>query len=375
MKSLHTRGSLLSAITAISLVHLCLLSTYIAGHRILYDQNNNNKPSNSWDSFHNFTGHQKGDNVDGLSNLKQYLHQFGYISSPSNSSSNSSSNFTNTFDDTLESALKRYQKNFNLNSTGQLDNTTVQLMARPRCGNADIVNGTSTMNSGKPSHSNLHTVAHYSFFENTPTWPENKRNLTYGFWPGNQLQDNAKVVFSRAFQRWAAVTPLTFTETDSFLAADIKIGFFGGDHGDGESFDGSMGTLAHAFSPTAGLFHLDSAEDWVIDGDVTTSTSTVAIDMESVAVHEIGHVLGLGHSSVEEAIMYPSISARTRKTELATDDIQGIQELYGSNPNYNASSTPSDTQKETSDGGVRIMDWHWTLTMIISTVASVGLLL
>ncbi|XP_042503007.1 metalloendoproteinase 2-MMP-like [Macadamia integrifolia] len=364
-----------STSTVISLLHLWLLSTTVAGYRILYQNSNTatapspdpTTTSNPWDLFHNFSGRHKGDQVSGLANLKQYLHQFGYI--------NSSSNFTDNFDDTLESALKQYQKNFNLNATGILDNSTVQLMAIPRCGNADIVNGTNSMNSGKSARTTLHTVSHYTFFTNKPTWPDSKHNLTYAFWPGNQLQSNAKVIFSRAFQRWSAVTPLNFTETDFYLNADIKIGFFKGDHGDGESFDGQMGTLAHAFSPTSGLFHLDGAEDWVIDGDVTTSTSTVAIDLESVAVHEIGHVLGMGHSSVEEAIMYPSISARTRKTELATDDIQGIQELYGSNPNYNASSTPSDTQKETSDGGVRIMDSHWTLTMVIGALASLGLLL
>ncbi|KAI9121627.1 hypothetical protein K1719_008660 [Acacia pycnantha] len=62
---------------------------------------------------------------------------------------------------------------------------------------------------------------------------------------------------------------------------------------------------------------------------------STAVDLESVEVNEIGHLLGLGHSSVEEAIMYSTISSRTRKMTLADDGIQGIQQLYGSNPNYN----------------------------------------
>ncbi|KAJ4973854.1 hypothetical protein NE237_007028 [Protea cynaroides] len=362
--------SLLAAKASILLVYLSLLSTttYVAARPKFYQKNTTSDP---WQPFHKFAGCHKGDHIDGLAKLKQYLHQFGYIPS----SSSSSPNFTDIFDETLESALKQYQKNFNINTTGQLDNNTVQMITRPRCGDADIINGTSSMNSGKSAHTNHHSVSHYSFFSNSPEWPDSQRNLTYAFSPENRLPNNTKAVFSRAFQRWSAVTPLTFTEIDSYPYADIKIGFFVGDHGDGEAFDGTLGTLAHAFAPTSGLFHLDGEEEWVVDGDITKSKSSTAIDLESVAVHEIGHVLGLGHSSVEDSIMYPSIAAGTRKTVLADDDIQGIQVLYGSNPNYNSSSsTPSDTAKDTNDGGVHIVDWHWSLTTFMSTVVFLCLL-
>lgn len=97
--------------------------------------------------------------------------------------------------------------------------------------------------------------------------------------------------------------------------------FFRGDHGDGHRFDGPGGTLAHAFAPTNGRFHYDADERWA-DGMIRG-----AFDLETVAVHEIGHLLGLGHSSVEGAIMYPSISTGVRKS-LHADDIQGIRALY-----------------------------------------------
>ncbi|XP_042496792.1 metalloendoproteinase 5-MMP-like [Macadamia integrifolia] len=97
------------------------------------------------------------------------------------------------------------------------------MIARPRCGDADIINGTASMNSGEPSHTTHH-------------------NLTSAFFPGKQLKDNAIAVFTRAFQRY---------------------------HGDGEAFDGRLGTLAHAFSLTSGLFHPDRDEEWVVDEDVT----------------------------------------------------------------------------------------------------------
>lgn len=148
----------------------------------------------------------------------------------------------------------------------------------------------------------------------------------------------------RAFKRWADVIPITFNESSDYSSADIKVGFYSGDHGDGHPFDGPLGTLAHSFSPPDGRFHLDAAESWTVD--LSSDSAATAIDLESIATHEIGHLLGLGHTTEKAAVMYPSIAPRTRKVDLVLDDVDGVQYLYGANPNYNASAVLA--QNETS---------------------------
>ena len=51
--------------------------------------------------------------------------------------------------------------------------------------------------------------------------------------------------------------------------------------------------------------------------------------IEGILVHEIGHVLGLGHSSTFGATMYSSVgTCNATLDEIATDDENGIQSLY-----------------------------------------------
>ncbi|KAK9950947.1 hypothetical protein M0R45_006411 [Rubus argutus] len=257
-----------------------------------------------------------GNNIKGINDLKKYLKKFGYLNYKYHNNSND-----DDFDDLLEEAIKTYQLNYNLKSTGTLDGNTISKMMIPRCGVPDIINGISSMNSAKKMHhyGSIHTTAHYSFFNGNPKWPSSKYHLTYGFLPGTL--SNVTGPIAQAFATWAGKTHFKFSQ-QSYEYADLKISFQRGDHGDGNPFDGPGGILAHAFSPTDGRLHFDKDESW------SMGANPGSYDLETVALHEIGHLLGLGHSSVEGAVMFPSISTGVVTRSLNEDDVQGIKALY-----------------------------------------------
>jgi hypothetical protein len=89
-----------------------------------------------------------------------------------------------------------------------------------------------------------------------------------------------------------------------------------------------------------GYYISQAGDDRIYDADVYTNTSqplyssresgcSGEYDIDSIMTHEVGHVIGIGHSNVSGATMYPSISAcNTAPRSLASDDIAARDDLY-----------------------------------------------
>lgn len=155
----------------------------------------------------------------------------------------------------------------------------------------------------------------------------------------------------RAFGTWSAVPNTT-------IAAQF-IGFVGAEpfQDDGISVIGFRERADLDRTLAATTFEIDTITGAILESDiffnstfewsVATGGSAGRFDVESIAVHEIGHLLGLGHSALGEtqsqagggrtvlgkrAVMFPIAYPRGNIEDrtLEADDISGITEIYGS---------------------------------------------
>lgn len=142
-------------------------------------------------------------------------------------------------------------------------------------------------------------------------------------------------ILREAFQTWTNYIPIEIQEVCSTCKADLVIEFVQGDHGNCEPFDGPGRVLAHASFPEKGLIHFDLDELW---GNTSHGSDT---DLFLVALHEIGHALGLGHSDNSVSIMASRYPPESHSKDLPSVDIDSIQHLYGSRKEKTASKNPT----------------------------------
>ena len=244
----------------------------------------------------------KGDEEEGLTHVQDFLYRFGYIKDKEVLKHG-------CLDDETSAALTKYQTCQGLPSTGEFDETTRRQMTTHRCAFPDMRDGVE--------------------FTALCNW--GRAEVTYAFDTGtNDVANTDEFQATRnAFQTWAAVIPLTFREVGSNESPDVLIGWRPANDPD---YSMIGGTLAHAdFPPACGVVtntlpkpvHFDDTEhNWAI------GAAPGAFDVESVALHEIGHILGLAHSNVTGAVMFPSIGSNGTNRVLTQDDISGAQNLY-----------------------------------------------
>jgi hypothetical protein len=143
--------------------------------------------------------------------------------------------------------------------------------------------------------------------------------------------------FLKAAQAWAAQTNINFAVVPDNGAALGSGNYEQGDPGYGDirisgfDYGSSDPTLASAFYPPPSnnysiggdiLFNLDVNSGW-------TMAMGGGTNVQTVAEHEIGHALGLGHSTVGGVVMWQYYTGY--KVNLYSDDIAGIRNVYSAN--------------------------------------------
>ena len=232
--------------------------------------------------------------------VQDFLARFGYARADDLQSGKLDSKTT--------AALEQFRKSYGLAPGGSFDDNVKKLMTGSRCGLPD------------PSPLAFKTIG-----------PWDHKALTYSFGempsPKHGLNAaNVEAAIERAMATWTeAGAGLTFSRVSN--DPDLLISWKPAADPD-LSMKGTI--MAHAdYPPKYSLVtaqrpipvHFDDDEHkWTLNG-------VDGYDIETVALHELGHALGLDHEPAKSAVvMYPVYSGVRRK--LHNDDVKGIRRLY-----------------------------------------------
>ncbi|XP_078668282.1 matrix metalloproteinase-21-like isoform X2 [Branchiostoma floridae x Branchiostoma belcheri] len=270
-------------------------------------------------------------------------------------------------DEEFKEAIRKFQQANNLTVTGVLDDATRNKMNEPRCGNPDHTlakNGTKAAplvasNITSDSYADTNATSNNATVhvekratEDASAGSSRKRQSVLKTWMERQEERRKKrgifvnnyvtwrllgegyssqldadlqlAVIQQAFRMWSEVIPPLFRpdHVSHIEEVDVNLAFGRVRHlGCPNEFQEQE--YAHAFDEAAEVHINDQIQPYTVN-------RPDGISLLKVAVHEIGHILGLGHHEWANSVMQPNYAPQPYNFEIGAEDRRAVQELgYG----------------------------------------------
>ncbi|XP_078586906.1 matrix metalloproteinase-21-like isoform X1 [Branchiostoma floridae x Branchiostoma japonicum] len=281
-------------------------------------------------------------------------------------------------DEEFKEAIRKFQQANNLTITGLLDDATRNKMNEPRCGNPDHTlakNGTKTVppapsnmtsnsSADTDAKSNATVVVQKRSAEDASQGNSRKRQSVLKTWMERQEERRKKrgifvnnyvtwrllgegyssqldadlqlAVIQQAFRMWSEVIPPLFRPDHVSHIEEVDVNLAFGRDVHHSAWGGSTAVrhlgcpnefqeqeYAHAFDEAAEVHINDQIQPYTVN-------RPDGISLLKVAVHEIGHILGLGHHEWANSVMQPNYAPQPYNFEIGAEDRRAVQELgYG----------------------------------------------
>lgn len=121
--------------------------------------------------------------------------------------------------------------------------------------------------------------------------------------------------------------------------ANVNVVFFRDDAWPYRGIDGTLATTTVTYDGDGTIWDADIAINAAFN-DVTLSDTDAEYDVPSIVVHEVGHFMGIAHSSDDDALMAPTYSPGTIRRELGDDDIDALCTIYAPDRSASCSIEP-----------------------------------